>query len=148
MAVKEITPQQAFELLKKEPGSVYIDVRTVREFASGHPEGAVNIPVAFHDPAQGMVMNQEFVGVVEGHFPKDKKIILGCQAGPRSDAAARLLERAGYQDLSNVIGGFGGMRDPFGRVIVQGWVSLGLPVSQENGAGVSYESLAAKAKTK
>lgn len=146
MPIKEITPQEAHDLLQKEPSCVYIDVRTVREFVAGHPQDAVNIPVAFPDPAQGMVMNQDFVSVVEANFPKDKKIVVGCQAGPRSDAAARLLQQAGYQDVSSMQGGFGGMRDPFGRVIAPGWSSLGLPVSRDNGEGVSYESLATKAR--
>jgi len=89
-------------------------------------------------------MNEDFVRVVEGHFPKEKKIIVGCQAGPRSNAAACLLEQAGYRDVSNVIGGFGGMRDSMGRMIAPGWADSGLPVSQDNGEGVSYESLSAK----
>lgn len=143
MPVKEITPKEAHDLLAKEPNCVYIDVRTEREFSAGHPQGAVNIPIAFPDPARGMVVNQDFVGVVEAHFPKDKKIIVGCQAGPRSDAAARVLLDAGYQDVASMQGGFGGMRDPFGQVIAPGWSGLGLPVSQENGEGVNYESLAA-----
>lgn len=146
MAVKDITPQEAHDLMQKEPDCVYIDVRTAREFCAGHPRGAVNVPVAFPDPARGMVMNQDFVKVVETHFPRGKKIIVGCQAGPRSDAAARLLGEAGYQDVSSMQGGFGGMRDPFGSVVTPGWSSLGLPVSQENGEGVSYESLATKIK--
>jgi rhodanese-related sulfurtransferase len=146
MAIKEITPQDAHDVLQKETDAVYIDVRTEREFSAGHPEGAVNIPVAFPDPARGMVMNADFVQVVEGHFPKAKKIIVGCQAGPRSTAAAGLLEKAGYQDVSNMLGGFGGMRDPTGRVINPGWSSLDLPVSQDNDEGVSYESLVAKLK--
>jgi hypothetical protein len=45
-----------------------------------------------------------------------------------------------------MLGGFGGMRDPMGNVIAPGWSSLNLPVSQDNGEGVSYESLAAKAR--
>lgn len=146
MAVKEITPQEAQDVLQKEPNCVYIDVRTVREFSAGHPQGAVNIPVALPDPARGMALNQDFVPVVEANFPRDKRIIVGCQAGPRSDAAARLLEESGYLDVSSMKGGFGGMRDPFGQVVAPGWSGLGLPVSQENGAGVSYESLASKAK--
>ena len=146
MAVKEVTPQQAYDVLQKEAGSVYIDVRTEREFAAGHPQGAVNIPVAFPDPARGMVMNADFVKVVESNFPKDKKIIVGCQAGPRSNAAAGLLQQAGYQDVSNMLGGFGGMRDPVGNVINPGWSSLDLPVSQDNGEGISYESLKASKK--
>jgi rhodanese-related sulfurtransferase len=144
MAIKEITPQQAHELLQNEPECIYIDVRTEREFAAGHPQGAVNIPVALPDPARGMVMNADFVKVVESNFPKDQKLIVGCQAGPRSNAAAGLLQQAGYQDVSNMVGGFGGMRDQMGNVVAPGWSSLGLPVSQESGEGVSYESLAAK----
>ncbi|MET0502258.1 MAG: rhodanese-like domain-containing protein [Candidatus Binatia bacterium] len=146
MAIKEVTPQQAHDTLQADAGAVYIDVRTEREFAAGHPLGAVNIPVAFPDPARGMVMNADFVKVVEGHFPKDKKIIVGCQAGPRSNAAAGLLQQAGYQDVSNMLGGFGGMRDSLGTVIAPGWSSLDLPVGQDNGEGVSYESLAAKVR--
>jgi rhodanese-related sulfurtransferase len=146
MAVKEITPQQAREVLQKEAEAVYIDVRTEREFAAGHPEGAVNIPVAFPDPARGMVMNDDFLRIVENNYPKNKKIVVGCQAGPRSNAAAGLLQQAGYQDVSNMVGGFGGMRDPMGKVIAPGWSSLGLPVSQDNGEGVSYQSISAKLK--
>jgi rhodanese-related sulfurtransferase len=104
MAVKEVTPQQAHDTLQSDAGAVYIDVRTEREFAAGHPHGAVNIPVALPDPARGMVMNADFVKVVESNFPKDKKIIVGCQAGPRSNAAAGLLQQAGYQDVSNMLG--------------------------------------------
>ena len=146
MAIKEITPQQAYDVLLKEADAIYIDVRTDREFAAGHPQNAINIPVAFPDPARGMVMNADFVKVVEANFPKDKKIILGCQAGPRSNAAAGLLQQAGYQDVSNMIGGFGGVRDPMGNVITPGWSSLNLPVSQDNGEGVNYESFAAKVR--
>ena len=146
MAVKEITPQQAHDALSADPGVVYIDVRTEGEFAKGHPEGAVNIPVALPDPARGMVMNADFVKVVEANFARDKKIIVGCQAGPRSNAASGLLQQAGYQDVSNMLGGFGGMRDPAGRVIAPGWAAAGLPVSNDNGAGISYASLSAKVR--
>ena len=146
MAIKEITPPQAHEVLSADPSAVYIDVRTEREFANGHPPGAVNIPVAFPDPARGMVMNPDFVKVVESHFPKEKKIIVGCQAGPRSNAAAGLLQQAGYQDVANMVGGFGGMRGPSGNVVAPGWAASGLPVSQDNGDGVSYQPLAAKGR--
>ena len=87
MAIKEVTPQQAHDILTKDPSVVYIDVRTEREFANGHPQGAVNIPVAFPDPARGMMVNADFVKVVEANFPHQKQIIVGCQAGPRSNAA-------------------------------------------------------------
>ena len=142
--MKEISPQEAFDALQQDAQAVYIDVRTVEEFAAGHPEGAVNIPIALHDPAEGMVYNPDFVEVVESHFGKDRKLLLGCKAGPRSNNAANLLEQQGYQDVASVRGGFGGMRDGYGQVVVEGWEGLGLPVSQDNGEGTSYESLAAK----
>ena len=107
----------------------------------------MNIPVAFPDPARGMMMNADFVKVVEANFPHDKKIIVGCQAGPRSNAAAGLLQQAGFQDVSNMLGGFGGMRDPMGTVSAPGWAASGLPVSEDNGEGVSYESLKLKIKS-
>jgi rhodanese-related sulfurtransferase len=144
MAIKEITPQQANDILAANSDVVYIDVRSEREFSNGHPAGAVNIPVAFPDPARGMMANADFVKVVEANFLHDKKIIVGCQAGPRSNAAANLLQQAGYQNISNLLGGFGGMRDQMGTVVAPGWAASGLPVSSDNGDGVNYVSLAAK----
>jgi rhodanese-related sulfurtransferase len=146
MAIKELTPQQAHDILTNDPNAVYIDVRTEGEFANGHPRGAGNIPVAFLDQGRGMMVNSDFVRVVEANFPREKKIILGCQAGPRSTSAASMLQQAGFQDLSNLLGGFGGMRDPTGKISAPGWASSGLPVSQEQGEGVSYQSLSAKAR--
>jgi hypothetical protein len=57
-----------------------------------------------------------------------------------------LLQQAGYQDVANMVGGFGGMRGPSGNVVAPGWAASGLPVSQENGEGVSYQSLAEKGR--
>jgi len=146
MAVKEITPQQAHEFLTANPDAVYIDVRSEREFVNGHPAAAVNIPVAFPDPARGMMMNADFVKVVEANFAHDTKIVVGCQAGPRSNAAASFLQQAGFTNVSNMVGGFGGMRDPMGTVIAPGWTDSGLPVTDDNGEGVSYDSLKGKIK--
>jgi rhodanese-related sulfurtransferase len=144
MPIEEITPQQANDILTADPTAVYIDVRSEREFANGHPAGAVNIPVAFADPARGMMANADFVKVVEANFSRERKIIVGCQAGPRSTAASRMLDQAGYQDVSNMLGGFGGMRDTMGTVVAPGWAASGLPVSSDNGDGVSYASLKVK----
>jgi len=146
MAIKEITPQQAHEALNADSTVVYIDVRSPQEFANGHPVGAVNIPVAFADPARGMVLNPDFVSVVEKNFAKDKKIVVGCQSGMRSARAAGMLLEAGYTDIANLLGGFGGLRDQSGTVLAPGWSASGLPVSSDNGDGTSYASLAATVK--
>ena len=146
MAIKEVTPQQAHDILTNDASAVYIDVRTESEFANGHPQGAVNIPVAFPDPARGMIVNSDFIRVVEANFPREKKIILGCQAGSRSTSAANMLQQAGFQDVSNLLGGFGGMLDSTGKIGAPGWASSGLPVSNDNQEGVSYDSLSAKVR--
>jgi hypothetical protein len=58
-----------------------------------------------------------------------------------------MLQQAGFQDISNMLGGFGGMRDQTGNVSAPGWAASGLPVSDDNGEGVSYESLKLKIKS-
>jgi rhodanese-related sulfurtransferase len=122
-----------------QSGSAYIDVRTEGEFSAGHPESAVNIPVAFPNRATGqMMLNDEFVAVVSSHFTKDQALILGCQSGMRSQHAAEMLAQAGYADVSNMRGGFGGSHD------TDGWAGSGLPSSTACDDTNSYPALKAK----
>ena len=39
MSLATLTPQEAFERLNNDPAVTYVDVRTVAEFARGHPKG-------------------------------------------------------------------------------------------------------------
>jgi rhodanese-related sulfurtransferase len=149
MAIKQITPPQAHEILDKDPTVIYLDVRTVPEFTAGHPQRGINIPVVFFDQrTRQPVPNPDFLAVVEATLPKDATVIVGCQAGGRSQRAAEIMAQAGYTNVANMQGGFGGARDQTGRVVVPGWQESGLPVSTENGEGMSYASLAAKAGVK
>lgn len=139
MSIRQCTPTEAHLLLQQ--GYRYVDVRTESEFANGHPDTAVNIPVAVPDPSSGqMLLNSEFVVVVRKHFQSGQALVLGCQAGGRSQHAAVLLEKAGFTDLVNVVGGFGGGLDPSGRP-VPGWVQSGLPVCRTCTPGASYREL-------
>ena len=129
MAIAELDPVQAHEVLKKNPAARYLDVRTQGEFEAGHPAGAVNVPVIVLDPASRQPrLNPEFVASVERNFPRTTKLLVGCQSGPRSERACGLLAEAGYTDLTNVQGGFGGAHDASGRIVVPGWRDAGLPV--------------------
>jgi rhodanese-related sulfurtransferase len=149
MAIKNISPTEAKGLLDSGEGYKYLDVRSVPEFTAGHPQGAVNIPLMDVDPAlRQMVPNPDFLAVVKANFPKDTKLIVGCQSGMRSARAAEILQQAGYTEVINMQAGFGGVRDPFGRTIQPGWAQQSLPIDTDNGEGVSYESLAVKAKGK
>jgi rhodanese-related sulfurtransferase len=145
MNIPQITPDEAHRRITGEPKEIYIDVRSIPEFEQGHPEGAVNIPILHYDPARaGMIPNPDFQKVVEANFPKDARLVMGCQVGMRSQKAAEILVQAGYENVANIQGGFGGMKDQSGQTIAQGWAEMGLPVSTDNGNGVSYESLAAR----
>ena len=144
MSIKQAEPPQAHEMLKSNPDAIYLDVRTEAEFAQGHPDGAINVPVVFIKGPGQMELNGEFVDVVAKTLPREKKLVVGCLAGGRSQRACELLEAAGYADLTNVRGGFGGARDASGQVVVMGWREAGLPVSTEVGDN-SYQALRGKA---
>jgi rhodanese-related sulfurtransferase len=133
------TPREAKRLIDEESYK-YLDVRTEQEFAAGHPEGAVNIPIVF----AGMAPNRDFLRVVEANFPKDAHLVVGCKSGGRSARAAQMLEGAGYSDVVNMDGGFHGRFDQMGSLVQAGWADEQLPVSDENGEGTSYASLAAR----
>ena len=145
MAIAQITPPQAHQTLSQDAAVVYLDVRTEAEFQAGHPERAVNIPVVFFDQAAGRpVPNPHFLAVVEATIPKEASVVVGCQAGGRSQRAAEIMQQAGYTQVSNMMGGFGGGQDQQGQAVA-GWQEAGLPVNTDNGDGVSYASLAQKA---
>src|SRR5947209_17030888 len=142
MSVQTISAEEAKEILDSDSSVVYIDVRTEGEFTSGHVPNAFNIPVVWPDPAtRQMKPNPDFVKIVSAHFPKDKRIIVGCQAGGRSQFAADLLTKEGFEDVSNMQGGFGGARDPMGRVVTPGWSQLGFPVETDIPPDSTYASL-------
>ncbi len=143
MVIQQIDPQCAHELM--QAGHTYIDVRTVEEFAAAHPTGAVNVPVFVPDARGQMTPNAEFLPVIQAIFAPDAPLVLGCRTGTRSQLACEMLAQVGYVQLANVLGTFGQVRGSFGHSAASGWIELGLPVSQGNGAGTSYESLRARA---
>ncbi|WP_028451514.1 rhodanese-like domain-containing protein [Chitinilyticum aquatile] len=68
-----------------------IDVRSVDEFAAGHIEGAINIPV--EQIASGLQHIRS--------LNKDSTILLYCRSGRRAAAAQQLLEQQGYRKVVN-----------------------------------------------
>ena len=145
MAIDQVTPPDAKAALDADPEAVYLDVRTEMEFMQGHPEVAINVPVAFPNPGGGLAPNPEFLAVAEKVLSREVQIYCGCQAGIRSQMAAEILERAGYTKLVNVQGGFGGRADQNGMLITPGWRDSGLPISTEMTEENSYEGLKKRA---
>ena len=147
MSVKNVGPEQAKEILDSDGNAVYIDVRTEQEFINGHVPQSVNIPVVWPDPAtRRMKPNPDFVKVVSKHFQKNRRIIVGCQVGGRSQLAADILGQEGFEDVSNMQGGYGGARDSTGQLVTPGWTQLGFPVENEINDRNSYSGLSKDVK--
>lgn len=139
MPTRRVSPQEAHDLVTRE-GYVYVDVRSVPEFEAGHPAGSYNVPVA-HASAAGMQPNPDFLAVMTATFPRDAKLVVGCMAGSRSARACAALEQAGYTTLADQRAGWGGVRDPFGRVAEAGWSAAGLPSAAGPDAERGYGAL-------
>jgi rhodanese-related sulfurtransferase len=140
-----VTPKEAKKLLDDE-GYRYLDVRSEAEFAQEHPEGSVNVPLLHMDPSAGMRPNPDFMRVMAANFPKDAKLVVGCKSGGRSARACEALSDAGYTNVVNMDGGFGGRFDQFGNLAQPGWTQERFPTSKEPAAGEDYASLAARAR--
>lgn len=142
MNIPQVSPADAKRLIDSDPDVVYLDVRTVPEFSAGHPPGAINIPIAELNPATGcMEMNRDFLAAVQRAIPADRRVIVGCMSGGRSQAAAELMFEAGFRKVSNLAGGFGGVVAPSGEVIEDGWSTLGYEVERGDGGDRSYAGL-------
>jgi rhodanese-related sulfurtransferase len=127
VSIRRVSPADAKALVDKE-GYSYVDVRSVREFQAGHPTGAYNVPLLDMGP-MGMAPNPDFLNVMEKAFPKESKLVVGCQMGGRSLKAAQLLESAGFTNVVDQQAGF------------NGWRPAGLPVSSEAPADHTYAGI-------
>jgi len=79
--------------------AIWIDVRSVGEYQSGHIESAANIP-----------HNQITEKIAELQLDKDTPILLYCRSGRRASVAQEALEKLGYSNVTN-IGGLEDARD-------------------------------------
>lgn len=137
MAVNNIPVTTAHE--RQLAGANLVDVRSTAEYNSGHPAGAVNVPLMEPDEDTGqMTSNPDFVRVMQANFEGSQPMMLTCQSGMRSARAAQMLEAFGFVDVSNVVGGFGGSRQPGGD---KGWTDHELPVETQAPAGRTYTDL-------
>lgn len=92
---RDITGQEAKELLASDPAPFVLDVRTPQETAGGVAAGAVLIPM---DEVEGR----------KREIPKDgRPILVYCAAGARSAAVCEFLTKEGFSNALNLEGGFG-----------------------------------------
>jgi rhodanese-related sulfurtransferase len=69
-----------------------LDVREPGEYAYGHIPGAVNVP-------------QADIAARLNEIPRDRELVVVCQAGYRSLRAAQFLKQMGYEQLRSLAGG-------------------------------------------
>ena len=99
---RQITMQEAVEMMEKEENYVILDVRTHQEFAAGHIPDAIVIP-------------NETIGTEEiSQLPdKDQLIMIYCRSGNRSKQASDKLVKLGYNNIIE----FGGIIDWPGETV-------------------------------
>lgn len=90
--VSRISGDEARKLVQE--GALLVDVRSPGEFAGGHIEGAINIPM------------QDLKGRLDELGDNRSEIVVYCQSGGRSAIAKRLLERNGFENVHD-LGGIG-----------------------------------------
>ena len=136
----DLTPQDAYQLLKDTPEALLVDVRTRAEwtfvgFADLSAENKQSLLVEWQQfPA--MDVNASFVGEVEAQaaqavgsdLSKDAPLLFLCRSGVRSMSAAAAMTAAGYTRCFNVLEGFeGDLDEHHHRGQSGGWKARGLP---------------------
>ena len=89
--------------------SILIDVRTIEEYNGGHIESAKNID-----------FNSSNFDSEIARIDKEKTVFVYCLSGGRSSAAVSFLEKKGYKNVIELVGG------------MMAWRSEGLPETKLN----------------
>jgi rhodanese-related sulfurtransferase len=99
----QVSVDELRDLLRAPDDLQLIDVRQPAEYDNGHVPSAVNAPLAR-------------VGERAPEFDPNRRTAVICAGGFRSSAGTSVLERLGFKNLLNVLGGTGA------------WVKAGYPV--------------------
>jgi rhodanese-related sulfurtransferase len=102
---RNISPDDAYNMLSSRNGLYLLDVRTPGEFQQARLEGASLIPIS-----------QLLRRLPE--VPKDRPILVYCAVGSRSAQVVNYLARQGYPEVYNLYGG------------IYSWAQKGYPILQ------------------
>ncbi len=105
--IPSISPQQ-LSLLVNRQNALVVDIRALAEYEKGHIAGAV------HAPMSKLLETLDKEGV-----DKSRPIVVVCNAGIQAGAAAQLLKKSGYENVSKLAGG------------IQGWLGESLPLTKD-----------------
>ena len=99
---RQISQEEARNLMETESDLIILDVRTPEEYAEGHIPGAINLP------------NEDIHGQDPELLPKkDQKILVYCRSGNRSRQASEKLYDLGYENILE----FGGINTWPGEIV-------------------------------
>ncbi len=108
--VPQISVEDLQRLMQEQKADVQVvDVRREGEWEEGHIEGAVLKPL------------NQLVRMMDD-LDSRRPLVVHCAGGYRSSAATSLLQRAGYRQVMNVVGGFAA------------WKAAGYPVTTPDAA--------------
>lgn len=101
---RQVTAEEAVNIMQTEENYVILDVRTAQEFASGHIPGAALLP-------------NETIGTEDIPLlpDKDQLILVYCRSGNRSKQAAEKLAQLGYTNIVE----FGGINSWTGEIVTE-----------------------------
>jgi rhodanese-related sulfurtransferase len=132
----DVSPDEAWRLLKSDPAAVLVDVRTDAEWSY---VGGPDLAPLHKDSIRlqwkmfpAMAVNPAFPDQVAQAVPgRDAPVLFLCRSGQRSRDAAIALTQRGYTRCYNITDGFEGPPDASGhRGTVAGWKVAGLPWKQ------------------
>jgi rhodanese-related sulfurtransferase len=125
-----LTPTEAHRVWKLAPGAKLIDIRTRAELCFvGRIAGTVNLEWELWP---GGKTNTHFATQLRQAVDPESLVMFICRSGHRSDNAARLAARSGYNNCYSVLEGFEGALDANKqRGRIGGWKFAGLPWEQE-----------------
>ena len=93
-----MTARDLLEKIDAGSAPLVVDVRTRREFASGHVPGAINVPLT------SLALGAKVPG------GGDAPVVVYCGHGPRARMAASLMRRAGCRQIQFLEGHMAGWR--------------------------------------
>lgn len=99
---RQVSMQEAIEIMASENKYIILDVRTIAEYESGHIPGAICVP-------NETIASTEFPELPD----KNQLILVYCRSGNRSKQAAGRLAKIGY---TNVVE-FGGINSWPGEIV-------------------------------
>ena len=114
--VKEITPAELVDKLKRKEDLLLIDVREHAEYEAGHIRGATLVPRGIIEAAADPTYPKHVPELTQA---RDRQVVVYCATSGRSAMAAAVLQMMGFKNVINLAGGY------------TRWVADGMPEVHE-----------------